>query len=87
MQRVEVTLPADLAERVEQHRDRLDELIRLGLEQLQIREAIDLYSDGKVSMSRAAELVGLSREAIVRHARALAIEPLWSEEMVREELA
>jgi predicted HTH domain antitoxin len=65
----------------------LREVILLGILQLKTQEALNLYSKGLVSLARAAELAGVSRLEITRQARASGIQPRWSEEMAKEELA
>jgi predicted HTH domain antitoxin len=87
MQRVMIELPDDLARQVGPYQDRLRELLLLGLRQLKAQEALLFYRQGLVSFARAAELAGLSRTELIRQARALGIEPRWSEQMVAEELA
>lgn len=87
MQRLVIELPDDIARQVKPYEDRLQEMVLLGLSQLKSQEALLLYSRGVVSFARAAELAGLSRTEMIRQARALGIEPSWSEQMVTEELA
>ena len=69
------------------HQDKLKEVILLGLRQLKTQEALMLYSHGVVSFERAAELAGLSRQELIRQARAAGIQPRSSEDMVQAELA
>jgi type III restriction enzyme len=52
-----------------------------------VDEALRLYTRGEVSMARAAELAGVTREELIERARAAGIAPRWSETMAREELA
>jgi predicted HTH domain antitoxin len=87
MQRVVIDIPDELAQEFSLYQDRLKELILLGLNQVRIQEALLLYRRGLVSLARAAELAGLSREDMVRQARAFGVQPRWSEQMVQEELA
>ena len=87
MPRVEITVPDDLADTLQPYADRLGELLRLGLQQAKINDALLFYRRGDVSLARAAELADLSREEMIRHARAAGIEPRWSETMLHEELA
>jgi len=87
MERLVVEIPADLVEEFERYQDRLREVILVGLRQLKVEESLALYRRGVVSIGRAAELAGVSRDEIIRHARAAGIEPRWSEQMVRDELA
>jgi predicted HTH domain antitoxin len=87
MQRVMIELPDDLARQVGPYQDRLRELVLLGLRQLKAQEALLFYRQGLVSFARAAELADLPQTEMIRQARALGIEPRWSEQMVAEELA
>ena len=87
MQRVMIELPDDLAQQVGPYQDRLRELVLLGLRQLKAQEALLFYRQGLVSFARAAELADLPRTEMIRQARALGIEPRWSEQVVAEELA
>jgi len=86
MEKITVEIPDQLAQEFELHRDRLRELILLGLLQLKVQEALLLYGRGLVSFARAAELAGLSRPEMIRQARAFGVQPRWSERMAQEEL-
>ncbi len=87
MQQLVIELPDDVARQFKPYQDRLSEMVLLGLSQLKAQEALLLYAQGVVSFARAAELAGLSRAELIRHARGLGIEPRWSQQMLAEELA
>ncbi len=87
MEKITIEVPDELAQEFKLNQDRLREVLLLGLHQLKIQEALVLYSRGVVSFSRAAELAGLSRQEMIRQARAAGITPRWSERMTQEELA
>jgi predicted HTH domain antitoxin len=87
MKTITLELPDDLSEDLARFGDRSREIFLLGLSQLKIQEALLLYGRGVVSFARAAELAGISRDALILHARAQGIEPQWSEDMLAEELA
>lgn len=87
MEKIVLEIPADLMEEVRPYQDRLQEVLRLGVLQFRIQEALFLYQRGLISFARAAELAGISQQEMVRQARAFGIHPRWSEQMVREELA
>ena len=87
MQKLEISLPDDLVDALGPYRDRLGELLMLGLQQVKIHESLLLYTRGLVSFARAAELAAVSRDEMVRQARAAGVTPRWSEDTVREELA
>jgi len=70
---------------LESYKDRLGELLLLGLSQVKIQEALLLYQRGLVSFGRAAELAGLPEQEMVRQARSFGIYPRWSEKMAEEE--
>jgi predicted HTH domain antitoxin len=86
MKQVVIELSDDLARELGSYQSRLQELVLLGLSQIKAQEALVLYTRGIVSLARAAEIAGLSRSEMVRQARALGIQPRWSEQMVEEEL-
>jgi predicted HTH domain antitoxin len=65
----------------------LHEVIRLGIYQLKILEALEIYKAGHRSIGYAAEKMGVSKRDLVREARSRGIEPPFDEEIVQEELA
>ena len=87
MAKTSVEIPAERHVEIEKYKDRLGELLLLGLTQMKIQESLYLYKQGLASFGRAAELAGLPLEEMMRQARAHGIEPRWSEKMVEEELA
>jgi len=87
MEKVAIEIPDELVQEFKPYQDRLREVILLGLSQLRIQEALLLYKRGLISFGRAAELAGLSRQEMIRQARAFGVQPRWSEQMVQEELA
>ena len=87
MAKTTVEIPDERLEELGPYKDRLGELLLLGLSQVKIREALLLYERGLVSLGRAAELACLSRQEMMRQAQAAGVRPRWSKEMVEEELA
>lgn len=87
MEKLVIEVPTELAEEIKPYQDRLREVLLLGLLQLKVQEALLLYKRGLVSFGRAAELAGLSKQEMIRQARAFGVQPRWSERMVQEELA
>jgi predicted HTH domain antitoxin len=87
MQKVVIELPDEFVKEISPYRDRLKELILLGLFQFKTQEALLLYNRGVISFARAAELAGMDRPAFISQARAFGVKPRWSERMVQEELA
>ena len=72
---------------LEPYKDKLGELLLLGLSPIKIHESLLLYQQGLVSFGRAAELAGLPEQEMIRQARAFGVYPRWSEKMAEEEVA
>lgn len=64
----------------------LQEVIQLGIYQLKVRRALEMYQAGADSLGYVAEKVGLSKRDLIREARTRGIEPPFDEHTVREEL-
>ncbi len=86
MAKTVVEIPDERLPEVEPHKERLGELLLLGLTQIKIQEALLLYQRGVVSFGRAVELAGLSRQEVIQQARACGMEPRCGEHMIQEEL-
>jgi len=87
MAKTTIEISDDKLAELEPYKDRLGELLLLGLSQVKIQEVLLLYQRGLVSFGRAAELAGLPQQEIVRQARAFGVFPRWSEKMAEEEAA
>jgi hypothetical protein len=87
MAKTVIDVSDDKLEELEPYKDRLGELLLLGLSQIKIQEVLLLYQRGLVSFGRAAELAGLSEQEMIRQARAFGVVPRWSEKMAEEEAA
>ena len=87
MAKTTVEIPDQKMAELEAYKDRLSELLLLGLSQVKIQEALLLYQRGLVSIGRAAELADLTEQEMVHQARVVGIQPRWSETQVQEELA
>ncbi len=81
-----VEIPDERLPELEAYKDKMGELLLLGLSQIKIQEALLLYQRGLVSFGRAAELAGLSEQEMLRQARAFGVHPRWAEKMIEEEL-
>jgi predicted HTH domain antitoxin len=82
-----IEIPDEHLLELEGYKNRIGELLLLGLSQMKIQEALLLYQRGVVSLGRAAELASLPRQEMIKQARVLGIAPRWTEKMVEEELA
>ena len=81
-----VEISDEKVQELEAYKDHLGELLLQGLSQVKIQEALLLYKRGLVSLGRASEMTGLSKQEMIRQARAVDNEPLWSSIQVEEEL-
>jgi len=86
MAKATVEIPDERLVELDGYKDRLGELLLLGLAQIKVHEALYLYKRGLVSFGRASEIAGLSQQELMRQAKADGIQPRWSEKMVKEEL-
>ena len=81
-------LPEDLAGQFKQADEAfLLEILERGLREVKIDRALGLYARGGVSFGAAAENAGVSQPELARHAFARGLEPPFSSETLREELA
>ena len=86
MAKTSVEIPDQKMAELEAYKDRLGELLLLGLSQVKIQEALLLYQRGLVSIGRAAELADLTEQEMVHQARIVGIQPRWRKTQVQEEL-
>lgn len=84
---VAMQIPRHWLEGVSDEQATLQQIFRLGLHQYKVERALALYRAGVVSLGYIAEQLGLSKRDLIREARMRGIEPDFSEETVREELA
>ena len=87
MAKAMVEIPDEQYAELDKYKDRLSELLLLGLSQMKIEEALVLYQKGVVSFARAADLADISQEDMMKQAMSRGIAPLWSDKMIEEELA
>ncbi len=64
----------------------MQEIVQLGIYQLKVRRALEMYLEGSGSLGYVAERTGVSKRDLIREARARGIEPSFDEQTVREEL-
>lgn len=65
----------------------LQQIFKLGVYQYQVERGLQLYRDGVGSLGYIAEQLGLSKRDLIREARLRGIEPDFSEQTIRDELA
>jgi predicted HTH domain antitoxin len=86
MKTITIELSEDIESELQRRHVRAEEALRLGVAQLRLQEALHLYRSQLVTIGRAAEVAGVSREEMIRHARAAGLKPHYSEQMVSEDL-
>lgn len=87
MTKTTIEIPDERLKELEAYKDRLLELLLLGLSQIKIEESIMLYKRGIISFGRAAELAGLPEQEMAKQARAYDVVPRWSDELLNQEIA
>ncbi len=61
-------------------------MIRLGLQQIEIEEALMMYRRGVISLWKAASMANMPLREMIRQAAARGYEPAVDDEMLGEEL-
>ncbi|HEX9916005.1 MAG TPA: UPF0175 family protein [Candidatus Bathyarchaeia archaeon] len=88
-----VRLPEETVEALEDLSDKLRrersevmrEAIQIGIGEMKLRLALELYREGRVSFGRTAELAGLSQRALFMELKQRGIPYRYSEESFMEE--
>ncbi len=63
------------------------EIVRLGVYQFKVRQALELYQSGDVSLGFAAASFGLSKRDLIREARTRGMQPELDDQTIQEEMA
>ena len=86
-QTVALQIPRHWLEGISEEPITLQRIFRLGLYQYKVEQALALYRNGVGSLGYVAEQLGLPKRDLIREARARGLEPDFSAETVREDLA
>jgi predicted HTH domain antitoxin len=87
MSTITIALSDDLSTQLEPYRDQLDTLLRVGLREMKMAQALALYKQGDLSLWKTARLAGVSLREMVQYAIAQGVRAVADEETLREELA
>ncbi len=87
MPNVTITIPEDMVSELEPYREELGDLIRIGLREVKIEQALALFKRGGISLWRAARMAGVSRREMAQHAAAHGLRAEADEATIAEELA
>ena len=86
-QTIAIPVPRQWLNDVPRGKITLQQIFKLGLDQYKVERALTLYRDGAGSLGYIAEQLGMPKRKLIREARLRGIEPDFSKETVREELA
>jgi len=76
----------DLSDKLRRERSEvMREAIKIGIEEMKLRLALELYREGKASFGRTAELAGLSQRALFLELKQRGIPYRYGEERFTEE--
>ncbi len=84
---IKLEIPQTLLEKYQINQSFLERAVEVGLKQLRIEEALVLYSKGLISLWKAAEMVSLTLQEMVRHANLYGCKPRFDSQMIQEELS
>ena len=87
METLTLTVSKTLFEEVLPYQTSLNELLRLGLRQVKMEQALALFKQGGISLWRAARLAGVSLREMTQYAVAQGLRATVDDETIREELA
>jgi predicted HTH domain antitoxin len=87
MSRVVLTIPDDLSAKLEPYRDNLETVLRVGLREMKLEQALGIYKQGQISLAKAARLADVSLREMMSYAGAQGLKPQIDEDSIREDLA
>lgn len=87
METLTVEVPESLYKEVVAYGPDLAELVRLGLRQVKMEQALGLFRQGGISLWRAARIAGVSLQEMTQFATAQGLRATADEETIIEELS
>jgi hypothetical protein len=87
METLTLTVSEALWAEVVPYQGNLGELLRLGLRQVKMEQALALFKQGGISLWRAARLAGVSLREMAQYAAAQGLRAPVDEALIQEELA
>lgn len=82
MTTITIRLPDKIAKKLPRESTALKQVLELGLTQLKIKDAIEQYRQGGISLSRAAEIAEISLREMIPLAYAYGLEPKVDERLL-----
>lgn len=87
MHTLTISIPEELSAELEPYQDKLDDLLRIGLRELKMEQALSLYKLGKLSLWKAARLADVSLREMTNYAIANGLRPIVDDKTIEEELS
>jgi len=87
METLTLTVSETLYKEIAPYHGDLGELLRLGLRQVKMEQALSLFKQGGISLWHAARLAGVSLREMTQYAAAQGLRATADDETLREELA
>lgn len=86
MTTVKLKLPDKLAKKLPRQEKPRQRVITLGIIHYKVEQALKEYKKGKITLTKTAELAGLSIREIIPLAYAYGLEPKFNESILPEEM-
>ena len=86
-QNLSIHVPREWMEGISSEELNLQRIFRIGLQQYKMDKAILLYQEGMGSLGYFAERMRLDKQELIRYAKMHGVDPDFSEQTIREELA
>ncbi len=87
MSRITIVIPDDLSAQLEPYRNQLDDLLRIGLREVKMAQALAIFKQGDISLWKAARMAGVSLREMTQYSVSQGLRPTIDEETVHEELS
>ncbi len=87
MSTVTIAVPDELMAQLEPYRDQLDDLLRMGLREIKMAQALAIFKQGNISLWKAARLAGVSLREMTQYAVSQGLRPTVDDETLHEEVA
>jgi predicted HTH domain antitoxin len=87
MEKMTIVIPEELLKELEPYRDNISDLLRIGLREMKMAQALSLFKQGTISLWKAARLAGVSLREMTQYAVAQGLRAPCDEETIKEELA
>ena len=86
MSTVTIALSDELMAQLEPYRGQLDDLLRIGLREMKMAQALAIFKKGHISLWKAGRLAGVSLREMTQYAVSQGLQPAVDEETLREEI-